>query len=448
MRILVLQFTPATRGRPVPRFEPQLGTLLALLEQRGHELALAGFTRFDEPRLKAALARSLPQLIYADVAAVCADAARRTCEYIERHEFLPIVAGGQYPTVEPAACLSLPAVRAVAIGEPDASLVTYLERVKDPAAGQVVSGVWLRDEQGLAKPALPPLVEDLDSLPRPNRELFGYAEYVRQSGEIEVATGRGCPQRCAYCVNPYVRNLYAGRELWVRRRGPAKILAEIAALRQRYAGVQVVRFLDHSFALDREWLDDFLTQYRRACELPFRCHLRANSAYEGVVTRLADAGCRLVDVELISSSNLIRNEIFEMGLAGEQIRDLFARLHAAGVAARVIVYLGAPYESEAALDETRALLTSLRPALVDVRPYYPWPGTAAREVCREHGWLHPRGEDQYHEDRPGIDIPACRPDTVTAFIRRLRSELGAAGDTPWWRRWSAAWEQVFQRRRL
>ena len=36
---------------------------------------------------------------------------------------------------------------AVAIGEPDASLVTYPERMKDPATNRGV-GVWLRDERG------------------------------------------------------------------------------------------------------------------------------------------------------------------------------------------------------------------------------------------------------------------------------------------------------------
>ena len=40
MRILIIQFVPSVRGRPVPRFERQLGTLLSLLLQREHELSL------------------------------------------------------------------------------------------------------------------------------------------------------------------------------------------------------------------------------------------------------------------------------------------------------------------------------------------------------------------------------------------------------------------------
>ncbi|MBN2448423.1 MAG: radical SAM protein [Phycisphaerae bacterium] len=450
MRILVLQLTPSVRDCPVPRFDPQLGTLLSLLRSRGHELSLLGLSRFDLPALKNALARALPQLVYADIGGVCVDLARRTLEHIERHEFLPVVAGGRHATVDPAGTLSLPGVHAVAIGEPDATLVTYLERMKDPAIGQVVLGVWLRDEQGLAQPRMPALVEDLDSLPFPERDLFGYPDHVRGTGVIEIATGRGCPQQCAYCINECIARHYTGDVQWVRRRSPENVLQEIEALRSRYAPVRLVRFLDHAFALDADWLDRFLGVYVYNCALPFRCHLRLNSASERVVRLLSDAACQLVDVELISGSDFVRNEIFEMDLSDRQITTAFEHLHACDIRTRVIVYAGSPYDSDAALDATRNLLKRLRPSAVDVRPYYPFPGTRAAETSRENGWIHARGEEQYHQERNGIDMPACRPQRVRAFIRALRGEFPTTLDEPWWRRWShvsrSAFGQFFTRR--
>ncbi|MGD8450600.1 MAG: radical SAM protein [Phycisphaerae bacterium] len=435
MRILVIQFAPQTRRRPVPRFEPQLGTLLALLRKRGHDLALLGLPRFDLEATKAALAQALPQLVYADIAAVCVDAARRTFEYLQQHEFLPIVAGGAYPTVDPAGTLSLPGVEAAAIGEPDASLVTYLERVRDPAAGQVVSGVWLRDERGLARPDLPHLVEDLGSLPFAERDLLGDSERVRRTGEIEVAVGRGCPQRCAYCANDWLREIYEDRGTWVRRRKPENVLAEISLLRERHPQASRVRFLDHAFALDREWLVRFLDVYTQRCPLPFRCHLRLNSLSEELVGRLATARGTHADLEVISASDFIRNEIFEMDLSAEQIETGVRWLKAAGVHTRIILYLGSPYESEASLAEARSLLRRLRPDVADIRPYYPFPGTDAVETCRDNGWVHVGGEEQYHQERPGIDMPACRPAIIENFVRRLQQEMNATAGTPWWRRW-------------
>ncbi len=389
-------------------------------------------------------------MIYADVHAVCADLSRRTLQYIQGHEFLPIVVGGALAALDPAACLSLPGVHAAAIGEPDASLVTYLERVRDPAVGQVVHGVWLRDERGLARPQLPGLVEDLDSLPNPERDLFDYSDWVKRTGELEIAVGRGCPQRCAYCPNAAIAGLYAGGGQWVRYRSPENVIAEIGALRQRFEGAQTVRFLDHAFALDGGWLAEFLKDYKAACDLPFRCHLRANAIDAHLAAQAAGAGCRMADIEVISGSDFIRNEVFGMELSNEQIASAFEALQVTGIRTRAVVYLGSPYESEASIADTHALLSRIKPDALDVRPYFPWPGTRARDLCRENAWVHSRGEELYHRDQGGIDMPACRPAIVAGAVRRFRADFPGEIAESWWRRWSnksiSAIGQVFQRK--
>lgn len=436
MRILILQLTPSSRSRPVPRFEPQLGVLLTLLRKRGHTISLIGLARFELERIKQSLARDLPQLIYADISGVCMNLAQRLFQYLSGREGLPIVAGGQYPSIDPAGALSLPGVHAVALGEPDATLVTYLERVKDPISGAVTPGVWLRDEKGTMRPNLPHLVEDLDSLPFPERELFDYASQVARTGQVEVAIGRGCPQRCAYCINELMESMYEGRGQWVRRRSPPNVMAEIADIVKRFGGVTSVRFLDHAFAQDAAWLAAMLPAFRDGCGLAMRCHVRANRASDEIIQSLRGARCGQIDIEVISGSQFVRDEIFEMDTSGAQIRDVFAWCRAAEIRTRAIVYLGAPYESEASLDETRELLRNIRPDVVDARLYYPLPGTAAAETARENGWIHRRGEDQYHDDRCGIDMPACRPEVVSSFAATLRAEFPLEWGEPWWRRWS------------
>jgi hypothetical protein len=143
-----------------------------------------------------------------------------------------------------------------------------------------------------------------------------------------------------------------------------------------------------------------------------------------------------VDVELISGSDFVRNEIFDMNLDGEQIAATFELLRAHSIGARVIVYPGAPYESEASLDETRDLLRSIKPDAADIRAYYPWPGTRAREVAEENGWLHARGEEQYHRGECGISMPACRPEIVHAFVKKLRHEFPSFPGESRGRRWT------------
>ena len=91
---------------------------------------------------RAALARALPQLIYADIAGVCVDAARRTFEYVQQHEFLPIVVGGVYPTVDPAGSLSLPGVQ-VNVRRPERIRVTGYD-VQGQRRSFGATGLWAR----------------------------------------------------------------------------------------------------------------------------------------------------------------------------------------------------------------------------------------------------------------------------------------------------------------
>lgn len=444
MRILVIQFASAVR-HPPPRFEPQLGALLALLKQRGHTLTLLGVSRFDERLLKEALARQLPQLIYADIDSVCSDIARRTLQHLEGHEFLPVVAGGLFASLAPETALSFPGVVAVALGEPDASLVTYLERFKDPAIGQVTQGVWLRDERGLARPSMPALIEDLDSIPFPDRELFN-ANRANPVQEIEIAIGRGCQRSYGYSPDAALAALYSNHNAWARRRSVANVLEELSELKTRYPSMRRVRFLNDEFTSDLEWLRVFASEYRAGDRVPFRCRAAADSVSEEVVELLTSSGCEQVDIDLISGSDFIRNEVFQMSLSEEQIQDAVARLTAARIRVVPRIFVGCPYEGIVSLDETARLLRRVQPVDADIRPYYPMPGTPAAELAREMGWLHPRGEEQYHADRCGLDLPACRPAIVDAALQQLRGEFGE--NTPngnWWRIFNDAARSIMTR---
>ena len=161
-------------------------------------------------------------------------------------------------------------------------------------------------------------------------------------------------------MNDWHQEIYENHGTWVRRRSPDNVLDEIEDLRGRYEGVKTVRFLDHAFALDAAWLTTFAGTYQRRCDLPFRCHLRANSLDAERVRVLTEAGCRYADVELISGSDFLRNDIFDMELSAEQIVGTFALLRAADIRVRAIVYLGAPYESEAASARLRGHWLQLR----------------------------------------------------------------------------------------
>lgn len=445
MRILILQFLPARQYPSGPRFDDALGVASSVLRQDGHATGLLPVTGYDEGRIRLKLAHFRPQIVYADVAGTCVDLAHRTIGYVALRHCLPVVCGGVFATVAPKRALSMPGVQAAVIGEPEVPFPAFIRATVSPDLDTALPGVWLNCDGAVVKHELAPLTEDLDALPDADRSLFAYQRHIDETHEAEVSVGRGCPHFCAYCINDWLMEIYENKGTFVRRRSPDRICDEIDALRHTYDGIRRIRFREHLFALDASWLATFTEVYRRRCGLPFRCHVRANALTEPVATLLAEAGCGFADIEVISGSDFVRNEIFDMELTNPQIVAAFDLLARHGIAARSINYLGTPYASEVSIEESVALNRRVRPSVVEGRVYYPFVGTRAAELCAEEGWISNRGESSYRRDESVLDMPNLRPEVINKLARRFRWDVAHPQRSrfndlaAWWTTGPAVW---------
>jgi len=430
-RILFLQcFRPRAPGLTRPRFDQQIGVLSSTLRGAGHQTFLIPITQFRAQALPAEVSRKGPDFIYAVIDGTAVDLARLTLSMLKEKHPLPVIAGGQYPTVMPSTALSMPGVVGVVVGEPERSFPAFLETFYDDQGGVPVPGVCMR-EHGRTTRAVPaPLVEDLDTLPFADRELFG----VTETDELfEIVTSRGCPMRCAYCVNDAVRELYNDSPPYVRRRSPDNICDEIDAICMAHPDATRLHFSDHAFVMDYAWLRDFLDVYEDRCGLPFSCHVRANSLDEGKADLLQRAGCDFADVDVISGSNFIRNEILQMDTTRGQIERSFALLHNRDIRTRALNYAGVPYSSEITESDTVRLNRHLRPDVADVRVYYPFHGTKSAIIAREMGWLSNRGEENFTAGKSVLDMPTMPAKTIQKLARRMPGEINGLGSSGIWR---------------
>ena len=79
-----------------------------------------------------------------------------------------------------------------------------------------------------------PLVEDLDSIPFPDREVIR-DEF--ENGNVKWASfisSRGCPYQCTYCHNPYLQKLYRNKGRFGRKRSIKNLLEEIKTVKSMY----------------------------------------------------------------------------------------------------------------------------------------------------------------------------------------------------------------------
>ncbi len=429
-RVLFLQCYRRPPGEPVgPRYEAPLGVLSAMLKADGHTTRLMPVTHFDAAVLGAALKETSPDVVLVYIDGTAVDLARRTLGALAESDPPPIVAAGTFATLMPSTALSMPAVNAVVVGEVEQVFRGWVRSgLNGGASDERLPGVMLRSEGRPATFRPAPLIDDLDALPPADRSIFGYPP---SHTCFDVVTSRGCPMRCAYCTNDALRGLHDDPPGFVRRRSPDHVCDEIDDLCMNFPETQRLRFPDHAFALDYAWLESFADVYAHRCGLPFSCHLRANSVDEPTVEALDAAGCDEVEIEIVSGSNFIRNEILEMDTSARQIERTFELLADRGIRTRSINYVGVPYSSEITESDTVRLNRRLKPDFVQIRVYYPFPNTKAAGIAEEMGWMSNRGEACFTEDRSVLDMPTLPAKAIARVARRMSQEINEPPRQGW-----------------
>jgi radical SAM superfamily enzyme YgiQ (UPF0313 family) len=424
-RITLLQIVRScARGDSGPIFDMELGQLSAALRAQGFTTSLVRVAEFDGRALREALSPDRTDAVHVVYDGAAVDTAARTLAEIRDAFGYPVTVGGHTATVTPDQALSMPNVEALILGEADHTLPAYLAARRD-GRDEPIEGVWRIRNGRVERCGRPAIVADLDNLPWPDRDIFG----VTESRDVfELTVGRGCPFRCAYCPNDPLRAASEAGPAFVRRRSPEHICGEIDALCLAYPNTRALRFTDHAFAADGEWLAKFAAAYEAGCGIPFSCHVRANAIDATRADLLKRAGCVSAEVEVINGSDFIRNDILDMETSDEQMETAFALLRDRGIATQAVVFVGAPHSTPMAERKTVELCRNLAPDLIDVRVYYPYEGTLARQRCREEGLLSNRGETAHSDGRSVLDLPQLSPSDVRRVAARMCDDV--AGRSP------------------
>jgi radical SAM superfamily enzyme YgiQ (UPF0313 family) len=427
MQLLLVQFIDPTRQDPMPRFCPQLGTMAAMLEEHGHSLALVACPGYDSRRLHDAIIEHRPGRILVELHPTTRTAGRRTVVDIAENYKLPVVALGPDATARPGPSLSQPGVEAVFVGEYEITATEYfraLEEDRDPAG---LPGAWVRDAEGVTKGAVRPPVTNLDSLPRPDRDLFDMRRIVERTGEVPLEVARGCAHWCGHCLNDWYLDLYEDHGQAVRRRSVASVVEEFAQLSETYESARAFYLGGHAVATDESWLAEFAEAYPARLGSPWRCYVPLVDVTPRSADLLSRAGCEQVDTHIGSGSRFIREDVFGMKLTDEQIAHSVRLLKEAGLRVIGRTFVGSPYESEITLEKAVQLAGRVKFDELHAEVFYPVPGSRSEETCRENGWLAGRDEAAYWQHRSVLHMPGLSAEQIEQTAERFNS-LARRGD--------------------
>ena len=231
----------------------------------------------------------------------------------------------------------------------------------------------LRDcEKGISrKYYTSPLIEDLDSLPFPARQLLPFDSVFNTNlcikGELAttlIAT-RGCPYNCTFC---------SSKAMWgrkVRFRSPDNVISEIKEVIERY-NVCHFRFQDDTMPLNKNWLFELCTKME-PLNIRWRANTRVDYSRKDVLEAIYRAGCYEIDYGIEDPSE----KVLTVNNKQAKVEEIYTAIKTAkeiGLKIRLFFMIGLPGQDRDVGRNIIRFIEETRPDGVDLSTFIPFPG--------------------------------------------------------------------------
>ncbi|HEW81544.1 MAG TPA: radical SAM protein, partial [Nitrospirae bacterium] len=248
-------FSSKTAGSQINYWQP-LGTLYVAssILKAGHDVIFLNGAFMSHDEIMNELSGYAPDVIGIYSTTFGWDKATFTASEIRKGGFESrpyLIVGGPYPIAVQEKCIhASEAIDAVITGEGEITMVEVLDRLSKGKDLEGVKGLIYRSGGEVVINPPRPLIEDVDSLPFPARELLGRAmDYVPPPATYKrrpvavIMTARGCNRNCIFCFQ-----IDKHRKTGIRFRSVESVMEEIElCLKQGY---REIKFIDDTFAAD------------------------------------------------------------------------------------------------------------------------------------------------------------------------------------------------------
>jgi radical SAM superfamily enzyme YgiQ (UPF0313 family) len=297
---------------------------------------------------------------------------------------IKIIVGGIHPTFYPEDFLnSKSCFDYVVLGEGE---ITLLELVKNIRKKRLdfskIDGVGffdrLKNKVIITKSRR--LHDNLDEIAYPDYDDIDMNFYTTVSPyairgvftkSFYALSSRGCPGKCTFCVAKKLRNYHLGKR--IRLRSPESLFHEITNLRDKYH-IDSFYFIDDLFTMNK-------TNVHKLCDwmikekLPiiWGCSSRVNTIDFKLLKKMSRAGCVQIDFGVEKGSNRALKNL-KKGITIEQINDVFSFCRSINIRTFANILINTPGETEKDLYDIILLLNRIKPTIVSVNIFTPYPG--------------------------------------------------------------------------
>lgn len=311
-----------------------------------------------------------------------------------------IVWGGLHPTLFPESTAGHPLIDIAVIGEGEETLLAIAECLKNGTLTSLkqISGAAFKNKEGRViitgkRPSL-----KMSEIPLPNWELEP-KEILENIDIIPTHTSRGCPHRCAFCVNAIANNMWRARE-------PGEVLEDIRIIKsKKYFQGKPLRFWDENFFVNKKRAEEIIDGLiEKNLTIPWETTIRANYIRKDFIddrflAKIKKSGCYLLSFGAESGSPKILRKL-DKDITREEIINSAQSCLRHGIIPQYSFMVGLPEETKEDIKMTLELIDELvklsdKVQILGPQVFRPYPGGTLYEECLKAGWQEPKNLEEW-----------------------------------------------------
>jgi len=296
---------------------------------------------------------------------------------------IPVLLGGAHISAVPREAMKEKSFDVGVYGEAEETLPELLKVMDRGGDLSSVLGIYYREGDELKFTGARPMVEDLDTIPFPARNLLDTRLYaslptdVRRLPKFSILANRGCPFNCIFCDSAVVGKKY-------RTPSPQYLVDEMEHLAKDF-GAREIFFVGSTFTTSRAKTMEFLDELEsRNLDLLWTCSTRVDVVDRELLARMKKAGCWAVRFGIESGNQEVLNFI-KKGITLEQVRKAVKIANDVNIHTKGFFMIGHLIDTPETIRDSIDFAKSLPLGDITVQINTPLPNTEQFERVHEFG---------------------------------------------------------------
>ena len=265
-----------------------------------------------------------------------------------------VLGGPQASVVADKTITAFPWIDFIIRGEAESVIQDFAGAIAGKVKTHEVSNLTYRENGKTFSTPMSLHLKDLDFLPLPDYQAYPHFEsalfgedFGINEDSIPLEAGRGCPYACSFCSTS---------NFWQRRRrqkSPDLLVEQIKSVAHKYK-INAVTLRQDLFAIEGDWLSDFLRLKEAHNDIIWSCSLRADSVSTQTIAKMQRVGCRNIFFGIESGSQRVQ-KLIGKNLNISKTKETIEAAVACGISVETGFIIGFPWETGDDIQDTLSL---------------------------------------------------------------------------------------------